>query len=74
MVAADTAEVKRSLKYYVNNFLSKEIGKTPLEHDKAFHPTNDDQERMMTSLFFHGGGGRACDWQKFETGGISGVY
>ena len=32
------------------------------------------QERMMTSLFFHGGGGRACDWQKFKTGGISGVY
>ena len=30
------------------------------------------QERMMTSLFFHGGGGRACDWQKFETN--SGVY
>ena len=41
MVAAgivDTAEVKRSVKYYVNNFLSKEIGKTPLEHDRAFHP------------------------------------
>jgi len=38
----DTAEVKRSLKYHVNNFLSKEIGKTPLEHDRAFHPTNDD--------------------------------
>ena len=32
------------------------------------------QERMMTSLFFHGRGGRVCDWQKFETGGISGVY
>ena len=45
MVAAgivDTTEVKRSLKYYVNNFLSKEIGKTPLEHDRAFYPTNDD--------------------------------
>ena len=39
---ADTAEVKRSLKYYVNNFLSKEIGKTPLQHDTAFHQTNDD--------------------------------
>ena len=42
MVAAgivDTAEVKCSLKYYVNNFFSKEIGKTPLEHDRAFHPT-----------------------------------
>ena len=38
----DTAEVKRSLKYHVNNFLSKEIGKTPLEHDRALHPTNDD--------------------------------
>ena len=25
-------------------------------------------------VFFHGGGGRACDWQKFETGGIFGVY
>ncbi len=45
MVAAgivDTAEVKRSLKYYVNNLLSKEIGKMPLEHDRAFYPTNDD--------------------------------
>ena len=45
MVAAgivDTAEVKRSLKYYVNDFLSKEIGKTPLKHDRAFHPINDD--------------------------------
>ena len=45
MVAAgivDTAEVKRSLKYHVNNFLSKEIGKTHLVHDRAFHPTNDD--------------------------------
>ena len=44
MVAAgihvvDTAELNRSLKYYVNNFLSKEIGKTPLEHDRA---SNDD--------------------------------
>ena len=36
-------------------------------------PITYPQERMMTSLFFHGGG-RACDWQKFETGGISGVY
>jgi len=45
MVAAgivDTAEVKRSLKYHVNNFLNKEIGKTHLQHDRAFHPTNDD--------------------------------
>ncbi len=45
MVAAgivETAEVKRSLKYYVNNVLSKEIGKTPLQHDRAFCPTNDD--------------------------------
>ena len=31
--------MKRSIKY---NFLNKEIGKMPLEHDRAFHPTNDD--------------------------------
>ncbi len=45
MVAAgivETAEMKHSLKYYVNNVLSKEIGKTPLQHDRAFYSTNDD--------------------------------
>ena len=27
-----------------------------------FVPDTLSQERMMTSLFFHGGGGRACDF------------
>ncbi len=38
----ETAKVKRSLKYYVNNVLSKEIGETPQQHDRAFYPTNND--------------------------------
>jgi len=45
MVAAgivDTAEVNCFLKNHVKNSLSKEIGKMPLEHNRAFHPTNDD--------------------------------
>ena len=32
------------------------------------------QERMMTSSSLRGRGGRVCDCQKFETGGISRVY
>lgn len=39
---SDTPEVKRSLRYYVDNLLSKELGKMPLPHDRAFYPTNDD--------------------------------
>ena len=38
----DTAEVRRSLKYYVDNFLCKEIGQKPHPHDRAFYPLKQD--------------------------------
>ena len=38
----DTTEIKHSLKYYVNTFLSKEIGRKPLAGDRAFYPLNED--------------------------------
>ena len=38
----ETTEVKRSLKYYVDNFLCKEIGHKPHPHDRAFYPLKQD--------------------------------
>lgn len=38
----DTAEVRRSLKYHVDNFLCKDIGKKPHLHDRAFYPLKQD--------------------------------
>ena len=38
----DTAEVKRTLKYYVDNFLVKELGMKPHPYDRAFYLLNDD--------------------------------
>ena len=38
----ETNEVKRSLKYYVDNFLCKEIGHKPHPHDSAFYPLKQD--------------------------------
>ena len=35
---AVTAEVRQPLKYYVDNFLCKEIGQKPHPHDRAFYP------------------------------------
>ena len=38
----DSGEVRQSLKYYVDNFLCKEIGKKPHPHDRAFYPLKQD--------------------------------
>ena len=38
----ETTEVKRSLKYYMDNFLCKEIGHKPHPHDRAFYPLKQD--------------------------------
>ena len=38
----DTAEVRRSLKYYVDNFICKDIGQKPHPHDRAFYPLKQD--------------------------------
>ena len=38
----ETTEVKRSLKYYVANFLCKEIGHKPHPHDRAFYLLKQD--------------------------------
>ena len=38
----ETAEVKRSLKCYVNSILSKELGQKPALYDRAFYPLNSD--------------------------------
>ena len=43
----DTAEVKRTLKYYVDNFLVKELGMHPHPHDRAFYPLNDDMRNHV---------------------------
>ena len=38
----ETAEVKRSLKYYVDRILSDQLGHKPATHDRAFYPLNSD--------------------------------
>ena len=38
----DTTEVRRSLKYYVDNFLCKDIGQKPHPHDRPFYPLKQD--------------------------------
>ena len=38
----DTTEVRRSLKYYVDNFLCKGIGHKLYPHDRAFYPLKQD--------------------------------
>ena len=38
----DTSEVRRSLKYFVDNYLCKEIGHKPNPHDRAFYPLKQD--------------------------------
>ena len=40
----DTTEMKHSLKHYmyVDNHLSKELGRKPLAGERAFYPHNDD--------------------------------
>jgi len=38
----DTTETKHTLKYYVGNSLSKEIGRKPCAGDRAFYPLNED--------------------------------
>ena len=38
----ETAEVKSSLKCYVNSILSKELGQKPALYDRAFYPLNSD--------------------------------
>ena len=38
----DVTEIKHALKYYVENTLSKEIGRKPIPGDRAFYPLNDD--------------------------------
>lgn len=35
-------KLKHSLKYYVDNILSKEVGKKPVAGDRAFYPLNED--------------------------------
>ena len=37
-----TSEVRRSLKYFVDNYLCKEIGHKPNPHDRAFYPLKQD--------------------------------
>ncbi len=34
----DMTEIRRTLKFYVKQFLSREIGQKPHPHDKAFYP------------------------------------
>ena len=38
----ETAEVKLSLKYYIDSILSKELGQKPAIYDRAFYPLNSD--------------------------------
>ena len=58
----------------ISAYGGKQLRSCSVDKNRSSLATSPSQERMMTSLFFHGGGGRACDWQKFETGGIFGVY
>ena len=42
----DTAKVRWSLKYYVDNFLCKDIGQKPHPHDRAFYPLKQDMNHI----------------------------
>ena len=41
----DTAEEKRTLNYYLDYFLVKELGMKPHPYDRAFYPLNNDDIR-----------------------------
>ena len=56
----DTAEVTRSLRYYVDNILSKEIGQKPNDHDRAFYPLKQDIINHINQAK------RAADLSKFD--------
>lgn len=55
----DCAEIRRSLRYYVNNFLTKEIGK-PHPYDRAFYPLKQDIANHISQAK------RAIDLSKFD--------
>ena len=56
----DTSEVRRPLKYFVNNYLCKEIGHKPNPHDRAFYPLKQDNINHI------GMAKRAIDLSKFD--------
>ena len=55
----DCAEIRRSLRYYVNNFLIKEIGR-PHPYDRAFYPLKQDIANHISQAK------RAIDLSKFD--------
>ena len=56
----DTSEIKHSLKYYVDNSLSKEIGRKPCAGDRAFYPLNEDIRNHVSKAK------RALELSKYE--------
>ena len=56
----DTSEVRRLLKYFVDNYLCKEIGHKPNPHDRAFYPLKQD---IINHI---GMAKRAIDLSKFD--------
>ena len=59
-VIANTSEVRRLLKYFVDNYLCKEIGHKPNPHDRAFYPLKQDIVNHI------GMAKRAIDLSKFD--------
>lgn len=55
----DCAEIRRPLRYYVNNFLFKEIGR-PNPYDRAFYPLKQDIANHISQAK------RAIDLSKFD--------
>ena len=56
----ETAEVKRSLKYYVDSILSKELSQKPALYDRAFYPLNSDIRNHISMAK------KALDLSKFD--------
>ena len=56
----DAAEVRRSLRYFVDHFLAKEIGEKPHPHDRAFFPLRQD---ILNHI---GTAKRNIDFSKFD--------
>lgn len=56
----DPTEIKHSLRYYVANYLSKEIGTKPHPGDRSFYPLNEDVSNHVSKAK------RALDLSKYD--------
>ena len=57
----DTTEIRHSLRYYVANYFSKEIGRKLHAGNRSFYPLNDDISNHISKAK------RALDSSKYMT-------